>query len=157
MSKQVVERSIIIDAPVEFTWEVLNDPKVYEAAIDWVYEAHTEGGGTLGPDGAYVERAKPGIKENTYRWEVTEWDPPRRTVHTHSSGEMEADLELRFEPADDSSTRYTQKMEFRALPGFRPLGFILERLVMKRQMARDFEQMILPNYKEIVEARYRNE
>jgi hypothetical protein len=44
-------------------------------------------------------------------------------------------------------------MDFRALPAFRPLGYVLERTVMKRQMRRDFDRMILPNYKALAEAR----
>ncbi|MDX1691604.1 MAG: SRPBCC family protein [Acidimicrobiia bacterium] len=154
MTRQHVEHSIVIDAPIEFCWEVLSDPQVYVEAIDWVYEARVEGGDELGPGTAYVERAKPGPKTGTYRWDITAWDPPHRQVHSHSGGELEGDLELRFEALDGTTTRYTQHMAFRAMPKFRPLGFIVERLVMKPSMEKDFRQMILPNYKRIVEERY---
>lgn len=65
----------------------------------------------------------------------------------------EADLEIILEPVADDRTSYTQRMQFRALPVFRPLGWLLERTAMKRKMQRDFVQMILPNYKRIAEGR----
>lgn len=44
-------------------------------------------------------------------------------------------------------------MRLRAYPVFRPLGWLLERTAMKWKMQRDFERMILPNYKRIAERR----
>ncbi|MEE9228406.1 MAG: hypothetical protein V3U47_05490 [Acidimicrobiia bacterium] len=85
---------------------------------------------------------------------MTAFEPPHRIVTSDESGEKEAELEVLCEPLDETSTRYTQTMEYRGLPAFRPLGFILERTVMKRKMQRDFDRMVLPNYKRIVEGRY---
>lgn len=155
MTRQTVRGSTVINAPIDVVWEVINDPANYVEAIDWVYEARIEDGGPLRQGSVYVERAKPGPRVGTYRWEVTEHEPPRRAVHVHRGGEIDAELEVLCEELDPTTTRYTQVMEFRALPAFRPLGFILERTVMKKQMQRDFEEMILPNYKRISEERYR--
>jgi carbon monoxide dehydrogenase subunit G len=157
MDRQTVRGSIVIDAPIEYVWDVVNDPATFVEGIDWVFEARSEGDAPLGVGSVYVERAKPGLREGTYRWEITAMDPPHRAVHSHSSGEIEIDLEVTCEALDANSTRYTQVMEYRALPAFRPLGYILERTVMKRQMQRDFDQMILPNYKRIVEQRYQSQ
>lgn len=154
MKRQTVESSIEINAPIDMAWEVLNDPGTYEEAIDWVYEARVEGGGPLQEGSVYVERAKPGIKEGTYRWEVTSSEPPKRTVHAHQGGEMDAELEILFDPLDEERTRLTEIMRFRALPAFRPLGFLLERTVMKRKMQQDFDEMILPGFKRIAEERH---
>jgi len=154
MSHQTIQASIVVNAPVDLVWEVVNDPATYVEGIDWVYEAWREEDGPMQQGSVYVERAKPGLREGIYRWEITALEPPRRVVHSHASGEMEADLEVLCEPIDENRTRYTQIMKFRALPAIRPLGFILERTVMKKQMLRDFEQMILPNYKRIIEQRY---
>jgi hypothetical protein len=44
-------------------------------------------------------------------------------------------------------------MHLRAFPGFRPLGWLLERTAVRWKMQRDFERMILPNYKRIAERR----
>lgn len=154
MKRQTVQSSIEINAAIDVAWGVLNDPDAYEEAIDWVYEARVDGEGPLGEGSVYVERAKPGIKEGTYRWEVTASQPPKRAVHAHQGAEMEAELEILFEPLDEERTRLTQIMRFRALPGFRPLGFLLERTVMKRKMQRDFDEMILPGFKRIAEKRH---
>jgi carbon monoxide dehydrogenase subunit G len=157
MGRQAVRGSITINAPIEYVWEVVNDPATFVEGIDWVFEAQSEGEGPLGVGSVYVERAKPGLREGTYRWEITAMDAPHRAVHSHSSGEIEIDLEVTCEALDATSTRYTQVMEYRALPAFRPLGYILERTVMKRQMQKDFDEMILPNYKRIVEQRYQSQ
>jgi uncharacterized protein YndB with AHSA1/START domain len=148
-----VESSIEIDAPIDLVWEVTTDPATFVEGIDWVYEAWREDDGPLGEGSVYYERAKPGLREDTYRWEVTACEPPNRIVHYHESGELEAELEVLTEAIDDGTTRYTQVMHFRALPAFRPLGYVLERTVMKRKMQQDFDEMILPNYKRLVEER----
>jgi uncharacterized protein YndB with AHSA1/START domain len=148
---QRVRSSIDIDAPIERVWAVVTDPAAFPEAIDWVSEAWTEDGGPLDEGSVYFERGKPGLREGTYRWEVTVCEPPRRTVHYHRSGELEAELELLLEPIDDGATRYTQLLRFRSLPAFRPLGYVLERTVMRRGMQRDFDEMILPNFKRLAE------
>lgn len=150
---QRVRSSVVIDAPAETVWEVVTDPGNYAEAIDWVHEVRREDDGPMGEGSVYVERAKPGLREGTYRWEVTEFDPPRRAVHVHEGGEIEAHLAIEVAPIDDDTTHYAQVMDFRALPAFRPLGYVLERTVMRRGMQRDFDGMILPNYKAMAEAR----
>ena len=152
---QEVASCIEIEAPIDVVWETINDPAVFVEGIDWVHEAWWEDAGPAQKGRVYVERAKPGLKEGIYRWEITAFDPPTRAVHSHVSGELEADLELLLEELGPRRTRYTQRMQFRALPAFRPLGALLERTVMKRQMRRDFDEMILPNYKRIAEQRAR--
>jgi hypothetical protein len=97
--------------------------------------------------------ANPGLREGIYRWELTRFEPPHRAVHSHRSGELDADLEVILEPLGDDRTRYTPRMRIRALPSFRPLGWLLERTTVKRQMGRAFERMILPNYERIAERR----
>jgi len=75
-----------------------------------------EGGGPVEEGSVYVERAKPGLREGEYRWRVTAFDRPRRAVHSHRSGGLDADLELPYEPLDDDRARYTQVMRFRSYP-----------------------------------------
>jgi carbon monoxide dehydrogenase subunit G len=150
---QEIQASIEIQAPIEVVWDTIHDPAVFVEGIDWVFDAWWEAPGPVGRGSVYVERAKPGLRTGTHRWELTVFDPPHRAVHSHRGGELEADLELTLEPRGERRTRYTQRMRFRALPRFRPLGALLERTVMKRQMRRDFERMILPNYKRIAERR----
>ena len=150
---QQIEASIDIDAPIETVWSTVHDPPAIVEGIDWVYEVWWEDDAPIGRGSVYVERAKPGLKEGIYRWELTTFEPPRRAVHSHASGELEADLELILDPVADHRTRYTQRMRFLAFPTFRPLGWMVERTAMKRQMRRDFERMILPNYKRIAERR----
>lgn len=146
-----LESSIVIDAPVETVWAVVHDPATYVEAIDWVFDAWIEGDDRLGEGGVYVERAKYGLRERTYRWTVTADEPPNRNVMSHRSWEMEVEAEVLCEPTDDGRTQFTQRLRFRAFPGFRPLGYVLERTVMPRRMQRELDEMALPNIKRIVE------
>lgn len=93
MSQQV-EASIEIDAPVEVVWATAHDPSVYVEGIDWVREAWWEDDGPTGQGSIYAERAKVAVKERIYRWELTAFEPPRYAVHSHTSGELGADLEV---------------------------------------------------------------
>jgi carbon monoxide dehydrogenase subunit G len=150
---QRIEASIEIDAPIDTVWATVHDPSVYVEGIDWVHEAWWESDTPPRRGSVYVERAKLGPKAGTYRWKLTEFEPPRRAVHSHASGELEAHLEVILEPLAEDRTKYTQRMRVRALPAFRPLGWLLERTAVKWKMQRDFERMILPNYKRIAERR----
>ena len=157
---QLIEASVDIDAPVEIVWKTVHDPAVYVEGIDWVHEAWWEDDHPPGLGSVYAERASNGLqvllghpKGSIYRWELTEFELPRRAVHSHASGELQADLEVLVEPIADGRTRYTQRMHIRALPAFRPLGWLLERTAVGWKMQRDFERMILPNYKRIAERR----
>jgi len=64
---------------------------------------------------------------------------------------MNATLTIELRPAD-SGTHYTQRMEFTFLPRFRPLGWLLERLVIRRKMESDFKN-IVASVKRIVETK----
>lgn len=154
MTRQIVRSSIEINAPVELVWQVTGDPATFVEGIDWVFEAWKQDDSPVGLGSIYFERAKPGMKEGVYRWEITAFEPLRRIVHSHTSGELDIDLEVILEPLGPTRTRYTQVMHFRAMPAFRPLGFILERTVIKKKMQQDMDQMILPNYKRIAETQY---
>jgi carbon monoxide dehydrogenase subunit G len=150
---QQVRQHIVVDAPIAVVWDVAHDPAAFVEAIDWVSEVRIEGAAPLREGSVYLERATLGLSERTYRWEITAYDPPTRSVHAHESGGLEAELEVRCEAVDEGTTRYEQILRFRALPAFRPLGYLVERAVMKRRIQRDFDEMILPNFKRIAERR----
>jgi uncharacterized protein YndB with AHSA1/START domain len=146
---QTIQASIEIDAPVEKVWELASDTRRYPEWVHFVREI-VRADVPAGEGAVYVERAKPGPKEGIYEWRIVAWEPPRRQVHVHSGSELEAELTIQVEPVG-GRTRYGQRMRFRALPGFRPLGFLLERTVMKRKMRGDFRR-ILATFKRIAEA-----
>jgi hypothetical protein len=75
-------------------------------------------------------------------------------VHVSHSGEMDARLTCIIEPLGAGRTRYRQTMEFRMLPAFRPLGWVVERAFVRRKMASDFTRF-LGTIKRIVEAEHR--
>ena len=44
---------------------------------------------------------------------------------------------------EGSGTRYEQWMDYRYLPRFRPLGWMLEKLVVDRTVQRSFDKVVL--------------
>ncbi len=104
MARQTVRASTTINAPVDLVWEISIDPATCVEGYDWIYAAKREDEGQMRLGSAYTEDAKPGLRRGMYRWEVTAFDPPRRIVTSHASGEMEADLEVLCEALDETST-----------------------------------------------------
>ncbi len=81
----------------------------------------------------YKERAKPGPVESISTWEFTEWNPAQSALQKGSMPEMNAEIYQELKPLD-GGTQYTQWMDFEFLPKFRPLGWVLERLVIQHKM-----------------------
>lgn len=66
-------------------------------------------------------------------WRIVEFEPPRRQVHVGDLGVMAPELAMTVEAAN-GGTRFTQTIELRALPAVRPVGWLLETLVIERAM-----------------------
>lgn len=146
---QTVELKVDVDAPREAVWRFLEDVRRYPEWIHFVREVREVSEAAPRKGTRYVERAKPGPKESLYAWTITEWDPPRRQVHEHAGGEMQIRLviDLAQRPG---GTAWTHTLHFRALPAFRPLGWILERTIMKAKMRRDLAR-VLARAKQMIE------
>ena len=140
---------IEIDAPPERVWEFVSDTARYSEWIEFVRELVEVSDSPLRACSTYRERAKPGPRESVYEWRIEEWDAPRRQVHSHASFEMDARLEVALEPSN-GGTRMWHRMEYRMFPKLRPLGWLLERAVVRRKMRADMERF-LGNAKRIIE------
>jgi carbon monoxide dehydrogenase subunit G len=144
-----ISESIHVAVPRERVWDLLNDMKGYPRWIYFVREVFDISDGPVGKGTVYFERAKPGPFESVSEWRITEFEPPARQTHVGRMPEMEAELRIRLEP-DGEGTLWHHEMDFRMLPKFRPLGWVVEQLVVKRKMRSDFRR-ILQSAKEIVE------
>lgn len=147
-----VADSIHLDAPPEVAWELLSDVRRYPQWIHFVREVFDVSGETMRAGLTYRERAKPGPFESTSEWEVVECAAPERQVHVGRMPEMEVELRIRFRP-EGPGTRWDQEIEFQMLPRLRPLGWLLERLVVTRKMQADLRR-ILEAGKAMVEAEH---
>lgn len=152
---QRVEETIRIAAPPFAAWRLLEEPRRYPEWIHFVREVTRLSEGPVAKGTTYTERAKPGPKESLYEWTVTEWDPPRRQVHEHAGDEMEITLTIELQEAA-GGTSWRHVIDYRALPKLRPVGWVLERTVMKAKMRRDLRR-IVSNAKKLVEAEARSQ
>ena len=145
-----VEESTQIQAPPAVVWAFISDlPRIPEY-VHFVREIFDITDGPTGVGTTYRERAKPGPVESASEWRITAFEPSARQVHEGRMPEMHAILTIQLEPQNEG-TRYSQAMEFTFLPRLRPLGRLLELLVVRRKMASDFRR-ILAAVKNIVEA-----
>ena len=144
----VIEESVKLEAAPETVWDVLND---FDRMTDWVAFADELTHLSAGPVGVgtvYRETGGIGPARTESEWRIVEFDPPRRQVHVGDLGIMTPELTMEVEPVD-GGTRFTQSIEFRALPSMRPVGWLLETLVIRRAMRsglqdtqRDFKRLV---------------
>jgi carbon monoxide dehydrogenase subunit G len=148
-----VESSVVVEAPPERVWAFVSD---VSRCPEWVTFADEMGhidAGDPGEGFRYVEYGGLGPIRSESDWEIVEFDPPRRQVHVGDMGIMQPELTITVEP-EGEGTRWTQTVEFEALPRLRPVGWLLERLVIRRRMARGLERTMTAG-KELVEREHR--
>ena len=145
---EITESTFVRASPQE-VWDFVSDAERYPEWIYFVREVFDTSQGPMREGWVYHERAKPGPMESVSEWTVTRFDPPVVQVHEGSMPEMEAALTIRLTP-QDGGTHWQHSMRFRMLPGFRPLGWLLERTVVKWKMASDFRR-ILTAARELIE------
>jgi hypothetical protein len=136
-----VHESIFVGASPSKVWEFISDIERYPEWIYFVREATPMSEGPVGEGTKYKERAKPGPFESVSEWQITEFEPPRHQTHIGRMPEMEATLRIRLEP-EGEGTRWFHEMDFRMLPRIRPVGWVLERLVVRRKMQADFRRIL---------------
>jgi uncharacterized protein YndB with AHSA1/START domain len=131
----VSETAVLAAAPPDRVWELISDTRRYG---EWVArtDAVTRTDGSAAPGSTYDE-VNPILgpwKARTH-WTVTEYDPPRRQLHTSPDLPLvrRCDVVMELEPAG-SGTRFT--LTLRAEPALGALGAAFARL-MQPLVARD--------------------
>lgn len=128
-----ITESVDIDVPRDVLWTFVND---FDRMTDWVTfadELRYISEGEIGKGTVYREYGGIGPMASESEWEITEFEPRERQVHVGDLGIMKLELTMTFEDRN-GKTRFTQELEFRALPAIRPLGWLLERVFIKRVM-----------------------
>jgi uncharacterized protein YndB with AHSA1/START domain len=139
-----------VAAPPDRIWALLEDFSRMPQYVHFMREVFDYTMPPLRVGSKYSERSKPGPVEAVSHWVVTEVERPRRQVHETHMPDFEAKLTVTMD-AHEGGTRYAQATEFRAMPRFRPLGWLLETLFMRRLMQRHMER-IVARIKELAEA-----
>lgn len=128
-----ITRSVDIDVSRDALWDFVND---FDRMTDWVTfadELRYISDGEVGEGTVYREYGGIGPMASESEWEITVFDPPNRQVHVGDLGIMTPELTMIFEERN-GGTRFTQEIEFKALPAVRPLGWLLEQVFIKRAM-----------------------
>lgn len=130
-----VEHTVTFDASPETVWAFVSDVRRCPEWVTFADEMHHVDEGNAREGYRYVEYGGVGPMRSESEWEIVEFDPPHRQVHVGDLGIMEPTLTITVEP-EGKGTRWTQAVEFEALPRLRLLGRLLERLFIRRQMDR---------------------
>lgn len=139
------------NAPPELAFELMADYERYPEWVAIVGEATLVKGNRIETGAEYEEVSPLGPFRSTSHWRVTEFDPPRRQVHLGQLPFGPVELTIETRPDGDRGTILDHTVELPAFPRFRPLGWLLERLVLVRTFGSDMEES-LATFAEIVEA-----
>jgi hypothetical protein len=101
-------------------------------------------GADLGTHLAFHERLREDLDAPTQQVGIV-------LVHVGKESSMTAEATWTFEEVGSGSTRVTQSLNFQMMPGFRPLGRVLEAVFARRLMQRETARM-LQDLKRIAEA-----
>ncbi len=139
-----------IQAPPEQVWTFLSDIRRGPEWVTVMKEVLSVSDEPLRQGSSYRERSKIGPSTSVTEWHITEFEPPRRQVHTCREPSLYARLTVEVEP-EGNGTRLLHRTDYRLMPVFRPLGWLLEQLFAHRLMTQEMRQTVT-NAKRIFEA-----
>lgn len=136
-----VANSTHIDAAPQRVWAFINNLNRISEYVQFVSEVFNISQEPVGEGTVYQERARFGPRESVSVWKIIKFDPPRRQVQRSQSKEMNATFTADLQP-EGSGTRLSVEMDVYLLPVLRPLGWVLEKLIVRRKMKTDVERSL---------------
>lgn len=138
-----------IEASPETVWGLISDirkgPEWVTVMEDVVYVSDEQtAAGTV-----YREVSKIGPSRSETEWRIARFDPPRVQIHECKEPTLQATLTMQVEP-DGTGSRFIHQTDFKMLPVFRPLGWLIESLFGKRLMEREMAETVA-NAKRLLE------
>ena len=137
-----VEAARLINAPVETVWNSLHD---IARTPEWVVGLEKAEITTSGPPGEgtiYMDYNRLGPFLQVSPWHITTFEPMRQQVHESHSKTIPSRLTLNLAPAA-GGTHLQFIMEFQFLPQLRPVGQLLENLLLKRMISQIIHQNLV--------------
>lgn len=148
MPKVEIEKSI--KAPQEKVWDFISD---IEKAPQWVVVMKSLVDTTDNPvrEGTvYREKSKIGPKESVTEWKVIRLDPQYIQVHECNEPDFKATLTMRVADNMDGTCTLFHTTEYKLMPNFRPLGWFIETLFIKKVMVNSLNESV-ENCKRMIE------
>ena len=149
-----VKTSKHIDAHPRQVWDFISNIRRVPEWVTMTTEVLDMGDESLEEGTTYRERTRIGPSTSETEWRVTEIDPPHLQVHRCSEPMLDAELTMRVEPEGDGA-RFHHQTEFKMLPAFRPLGWVMEQLFGNR-LEQEMSQTV-ENAKNIIESQTASE
>jgi carbon monoxide dehydrogenase subunit G len=138
-----------IDAPPQVVWDLVCDLERGPEYVDVMIKLVSASDDPIKVGTVYRELSQIGPSTSETEWTITELDPPEHLVHVTRSFSFGATLTGDLEPQGEG-TKLTYNVDYQLLPGLRPVGWLLERLFVRRMMDKDFTQTVA-NLKSLVE------
>lgn len=154
MPKIEIEKTI--HASQKQVWEFISDIK---QAPEWVVVMNTLVETTDNPvrkDSVYRENSKIGPKESETEWRIIHFDEPHVQIHECNEPDFKAKLTMRVEDNRDGTSTLFHITEYQLMPKFRPLGWLLETLLVKKLMVRNLNETV-ENCKRMIEKNVQTE
>ena len=144
----VVEINDSIEAPPQVVWDFFSDlrriPEYTPSEVPYISD------GPIQQGTVYRERGQFLGSTSESEWLITEFDPPRRQEHFSNESTVRVTVTLVLEPVGNG-TRLSQTTDFQVMPRFRPLGWLLEKLVVQRMISKQLREMV-QGAKQMIEA-----
>ena len=138
-----------IDAPPQLVWDLVCDLARGPEYVDVMIKLVSVSDDPIRVGTVYRELSQIGPSKSETEWTITELDPPRHLVHITRSFGFGATLTGDLEPHGEG-TNLTYEVDYRLLPGVRPVGWLLEALFVRRMMDKDFTRTVA-NLKNLIE------
>jgi carbon monoxide dehydrogenase subunit G len=144
-----IETIEYIQAPPQIVWDFISDlqrvPEWVAVTKQMLHVSTPE----VSEGTVYRELTQVGSRLVETAWEVTTFRAPHVQVHKHHSATMDMVLTLTVTP-EKNGTRFVHHTEYRLLPTFRPLGWLMERMFFHRRNVHDM-RICIQAVKRIVE------
>lgn len=131
-----------IQAPHKEVWKFISD---IEKAPEWVAVMTSLIQTTDNPvrkGTVYREASKIGPKESETEWRVTRFDEPHIQIHECNEPDFKAKLTMRVEENEKGTSTLFHKTEYQLMPKFRPLGWLVEILFVKKLMIKKLNKSV---------------
>lgn len=136
-----VKSSEYIDASPRQVWDFISNIRRVPEWVTMTTEVLDVSDESIEEGSTYRERTRIGPSTSETEWCVTNIDPPHLQVHRCSEPMLDAVLTMRVEP-EGEGTRFSHQTEFKMLPAFRPLGWVMEQLfdnMVEQEMTKTVE------------------
>lgn len=130
-----------IKAEPEEVWAFISD---IEKAPNWVVVMQSLIETTDNPvkmGTIYKERSKIGPNKSETKWTVTRFDAPKIQVHECESSTFQAVLTMQVAPSE-LGTKLIHITEYALMPVFRPIGWLVESLVIHKTMQKNLKESV---------------